>query len=86
MAFAFFKKKTDVNVESGELIINMPGMEKQAVVTEPPAVPTNPVINVKTQRSCDDIYASQHGILMCPHCETIFINEQRQCPACGFHF
>lgn len=86
MAFSLFKKKTDVSAASGELKINMPGMEKPAVVTKPPIAPTSPVVSVKAQRSCDDMYASQHSMLMCPHCETIFNGEQRHCPACGLHF
>ena len=86
MAFSLFKKKTDTSAASGQLKINMPGMEKPTVVTKPPIAPTKPVVNAKAQRSCDDIYASQHNMLMCPHCETIFIGEQRHCPACGLHF
>lgn len=86
MAFSLFKKKTDVNAASGELKINMPGIEKPTVVTKPPVASTNLVVNVKIQRSCDDIYAGQHNMLMCPHCETIFAGEQRYCPACGLHF
>lgn len=86
MAFSFFKKKTGANAASGELKINMPGMEKTPVVPKPPASPLRPVVAATVQRSCDDIYASQHSMLICPHCETIFASEQRYCPACGLHF
>lgn len=86
MAFSLFKKKTDTSAASGELKINMPGMEKPTVFTKPLIAPMKPVVNVKTQRSCDDLYASQHNMMMCPHCETIFTGEQRHCPACGLHF
>ncbi len=85
-AFSFFKKKTDESAASGELKINMPGMEKPKVVKEPPAPPNTTVTKAKTQRSCDEIYASQHNMLICPHCDTIFTNEQHHCPACGLHF
>ena len=86
MAFSFFKKKADVSASSGELKINMPGREKPAVDNKPPMATIPIVADTKAQRSCDDMYANQHNMLICPHCETIFTNKQRQCPACGLHF
>lgn len=85
-AFSFFKKKKDDSAASGELKINIPGMETLQVVKKPPAPPITPVTKTKVQRSCDEIYASQHNMLICPHCETLVTNEQHHCPACGLHF
>ncbi len=83
-AFSFFKKKPDTSSATGELKINIPGMTPPA--KKDPA-PTKPAVNkAKAQRSCDEIYASQRNMRICPHCETIFEKEQRTCPACGLHF
>ena len=51
--------------------------------TKPPVSESKPISPMVKQESLDTIYAKEHGMWICPFCESMNSSSEHLCAACG---
>ena len=68
----------EVRIFRGDLVKDLP-----KPTPPPPVTELKPINTAVKKESLDEIYAKEHGMRICPFCESMNKNSEHFCAACG---